>query len=88
MFGLPKVVNAADGVGNRARVGNGAVQVVFRKMLFDGSLQNFRDLHVTGTLRGHAAKPTGQMCGAFPNRSERPSATATLPRRSRNLHNI
>ena len=55
MFGLPKVVNAADGVGSWVRTRNGGIQVVFRKLLFDGSHQNFGDLHVTGTLQIHAS---------------------------------
>lgn len=53
---LPNVLNAADGVGNWTRVGNGVIQVVFRKLLFDGSRQNFGDLHVMGTLRSDGAK--------------------------------
>ena len=56
MFRLPNVVNAADGVGIWERVRNGVIQAVFRKMLFDGSRQNFGDLHVTGTLRSDGAK--------------------------------
>src|SRR4051794_15051762 len=35
-FGLPNVVNAADGVGNWTDLGNGLGQAVFRKMMFDG----------------------------------------------------
>jgi hypothetical protein len=54
-YGLPTVVNAADGVGNWD-VGKGAIQVVFRKMMFNGSRQNFGDLHVTGTLRSNGTK--------------------------------
>jgi hypothetical protein len=56
MFGLPNVVNAADGVGNWQHSSCGAIQVVFRKMLFDGSRQNFGDLHVTGSVRIDGAK--------------------------------
>ena len=56
MFGLPNVLNAADGVGSWERVSNGLFQVAFRKMLFDGSRQNFGDLHVTGTLRTYGGR--------------------------------
>ena len=45
------IVNAADGVGRWERGRNGAIQVAFRKMLFNGSRQNFGDLHVTGMVR-------------------------------------
>jgi len=45
------IVNASDGVGNWERARSGVIQVAFRKMLFNGSRQNFGDLHVTGTLR-------------------------------------
>jgi hypothetical protein len=56
MFGLPNVVNAADGTGSWERMGQGVIKVVFRKMMFDGSRQNFGDLHVTGTLTSNGAK--------------------------------
>lgn len=49
-FGLPAVLNASDGVGNWVRSRQGLIQVVFRKMLFDGAHVNFGDLRVTGTL--------------------------------------
>ena len=49
--GLPSVVNASDGLGNWTRLRENHTQVVFRKLLFDGSRQNFADLHVTGTVR-------------------------------------
>lgn len=55
-FGLPNVLNAADGVGSWERVGHGVIQVIFRKMLFDGLRQNFGDLRVTGTLHSDGAK--------------------------------
>jgi hypothetical protein len=47
-FGLPNVVNASDGVGNWSRTAKGVVQIVFRKLLFNGARQNFGDLLVTG----------------------------------------
>jgi len=50
-FGLPNVVNASDGMGNWERVANGQFRIIFRKMLFDGSRQNFGDLKVTGLAR-------------------------------------
>ena len=50
-YGLPSAVNAADGIGDWEPLRNGAFRIVFRKMLFDGSRQNFGDLHVTGQLR-------------------------------------
>jgi len=50
-LGLPNALNASDGVGNWAVAEHGAVQVVFRKMLFNGSRDNFGDLHVTGTAQ-------------------------------------
>ncbi len=56
VYGLPSMVNAGDGVGNWEHVGLGVIQVVFRKMMFDGSRQNFGDLRVTGTLRFGGAK--------------------------------
>ncbi len=56
MFGLPNVLNAADGVGSWECGDQGVIQVAFRKMLFDGSRQNIGDLHVTGTLRSDGAK--------------------------------
>jgi hypothetical protein len=54
-FGLPNVLNASDGVGNWAVAPHGDVRVVFRKMLFNGSRENFGDLHVTGTVRTEGA---------------------------------
>jgi hypothetical protein len=50
MLGLPNLVNAADGVGNWRRVAKGVVEVILRKMLFDGARQNFGDLRATGRL--------------------------------------
>lgn len=55
-FGLPNVVNASDGFGNWVRAKHGQVQAVFRKMLFNGSRQNFADLLVSGTLRTDEGK--------------------------------
>lgn len=55
-FLLPgRVVNASDGFGNYYRVGNGVIQVAFRKMLFDAAHQNdhFGDLYVTGTVQSN-----------------------------------
>lgn len=56
MYGLPNMVNAADGAGNWDDAGKGAIRVVFRKMMFNGSRQHFGDLHVTGTLRSNGTK--------------------------------
>jgi hypothetical protein len=53
LLGLPGLVNASDGVGNWQRVRENAYQVVFRKLLFDGSRQNFGDLLVSGLVRVH-----------------------------------
>lgn len=50
-LGLPNVLNASDGAGNWAVTEHGGIQVVFRKMLFNGSRENFGDLHVTGTAQ-------------------------------------
>ena len=50
MYGLPSVLNAADGFGNWERIGNRRIRAVFRKMLFDGSRRNFGDLRAAGTL--------------------------------------
>jgi len=50
-LGLPNVLNASDGVGNWAVAEHGDFRVVFRKMLFNGSRENFGDLHVTGTVQ-------------------------------------
>ena len=44
------VINASDGVGNWTIGEHGSLQVVFRKLLFNGARQNFADLHVTGTV--------------------------------------
>lgn len=49
-FGLPNLVNASDGQGNWTRSKRGRIQVVFRKMLFDGSRRNFGDLYVSGVV--------------------------------------
>ena len=49
-FGLPNVLNASDGFGNWKRTGRGVIEVVFRKMLFDGSRVNFGDLRAKGKL--------------------------------------
>lgn len=54
VFGLTdpmwSMVNASDGLGSWERVANGAVNLVFRKMLFDGnSGRHFGDLVVSGT---------------------------------------
>lgn len=46
-FGLPSAVNASDGMGNWSRGAKGVVNAVFRKLLLDGSNQNFADLLVT-----------------------------------------
>jgi hypothetical protein len=51
MFGLPNAISGADGKGNWRRTGKGEAEIVFRKLLFDGSRQNFGDLYVTGTAR-------------------------------------
>jgi hypothetical protein len=57
-YHLPNAVNASDGFGNWARVGNGVIRAAFRKMLFDGSRQNFGELRVDGTLRSDGTKLT------------------------------
>jgi len=49
LYGLPSVLNASDGAGNWERSGRN-MNVVFRKMLFDGSRLNFADLKVTGVV--------------------------------------
>ena len=54
IFGLSDrqwlAVNASDGFGSWERIGRGVVQLVFRKLLFDGnSGLNFGDLLVSGT---------------------------------------
>jgi hypothetical protein len=59
LYGLPNVINASDGFGNWTRVGNGAIEVVFRKMLFDGGRQNFGDLRATGKLTSNGIKLYG-----------------------------
>jgi len=56
MFGLPNVVNGADGVGSWTRAGHRSIDVVFRKLLFNGSRVNFGDLHVTGTVTTNGDK--------------------------------
>jgi len=53
VFGLAapqwQAVNGSDGLGSWERIGNGVVQLVFRKMLFDGNTgAHFGDLLVTG----------------------------------------
>lgn len=50
-FGLPSEVNASDGMGNWSRGAKGVVNIVFRKLLFDGSNNNFADLLVTGVFK-------------------------------------
>jgi hypothetical protein len=60
MFGLPNVVNGSDGAGSWTRVGNGVIDVVFHKMLFDGARVNFGDLHVTGRLRSNGTVLTAE----------------------------
>lgn len=50
-LGLPSVVNASDGLGNWTHSRENHTQVAFRKLMFDGSRQNFADLHVIGTIR-------------------------------------
>jgi hypothetical protein len=52
-FGLPNVVNASDGVGHWKRVRDNCYQAIFRKLLFDGSKENFGDLLVTGSIEVH-----------------------------------
>jgi hypothetical protein len=49
-FGLPRVLNASDGLGSWERTAQGQVKVVFHKMLFDGDRRNFGDLRATGTV--------------------------------------
>ena len=49
-LGLPNALNASDGVGNWAVAEHGAIGVVFRKMLFNGSREYYGDLHVTGMV--------------------------------------
>ena len=52
MYGLPSVLNASDGVGTWKRMRHGdGTDVTFRKLLFDGSRQNFGDLLVNGTVK-------------------------------------
>ena len=55
LFGLPNVVNGADGVGSWEPVQNGVAKVVFRKMLFDGARRNFGDFLAVGTLYSDGA---------------------------------
>jgi len=58
------MVSAADGVGSWERVANGVVNLVFRKMLFDGTTGNhFGDLLVTGTYHsdGRTLSGTGHI---------------------------
>ena len=58
-FGLPSVLNASDGMGNWTRVSRGVAQVVFRKLLFDGSRNNFADLLVTGVWKSDGKNLNG-----------------------------
>ena len=50
-YGLPNVINAADGLGSFERVSKGVVRVEFRKMLFNGARECFGYLNAAGTLR-------------------------------------
>ena len=59
-FGLPNVINASDGVGNWAVAEQRGFQVVFRKMLFNGSGVNFGDLLVTGVVQTDGANLRAQ----------------------------
>jgi hypothetical protein len=58
-FGLPAVLNASDGMGNWTRVSKGVAQVVFRKLLFDGSRHNVADLLVTGEWKSNGKNLSG-----------------------------
>jgi hypothetical protein len=54
-------LNAADGIGSWERTGNGVVQLVFRKLLFDGNTGvNFGDLLVSGTYYSDGKTLTGK----------------------------
>jgi hypothetical protein len=55
-FGLPNVLNASDGMGNWRPTREGAIHIGFRKLLFNGSRENFGDLHVTGKARINGGK--------------------------------
>ena len=48
---LPPAVNASDGIGTWRRRGAGDVEVVFRKLLFDGNGVHLGDFRVQGRLR-------------------------------------
>lgn len=58
-FGLPADLNASDGMGNWTRVSRGVARLVFRKLLFDGSRNNFADLLVTGEWKSDGKNLTG-----------------------------
>ena len=58
-FGLPKVVNASDGMGNWTLVSRGVAKIVFRKLLFDGACYNFADLLVTGVFKSDGKNLSG-----------------------------
>lgn len=58
--GLPKAVKASDGQGNWERRRSGEIEVVFRKLLFNGEGVNFGDLKVTGTLQISGLKLKGE----------------------------
>jgi hypothetical protein len=65
IFGLSdpqwSMVNASDGLGNWEGVGNRVVQLVFRKLLFDGrSGLNFGDLLVSGTYNSDGQTLSGK----------------------------
>jgi hypothetical protein len=59
VYGLPSVMNASDGFGNWKRIDNGKIEVVFRKLLFNGARQNFGDLRATGTLTSNGVQLLG-----------------------------
>ena len=63
LFGLPEVVNAADGFGSFQRVSKGVIHVDFRKMLFNGARECFGYLRATGTLRSDGDALTGDWDG-------------------------
>ena len=58
-FGLPNVLNASDGMGNWTQKSRGVAKVVFRKLLFDGSRNNFADLLVTGEWKSDGKNLNG-----------------------------
>ena len=61
-FGLPvpSAVNASDGIGSWRRVSPGQYEVVFRKLLFDGTGVHFGDFRVQGRVTIEAGEFSAQ----------------------------